>query len=216
MLYLFLDESGDLGFDFVNKKPSAYFVITVMTVDGKDDCMKIKLAIKRTLKKLNSRKGKKRFIQELKGSDTTISVKKYFYEKCKDIEFGIYSLILKKKKVSKNLTSKKTKLYNHIACILFDNVPMENTKMGIEFIMDKCKRKIEIKEFNDYILQHLKSRIATNLPIYFDHSDSKCVIELQATDLFSWGIFRKYSKKDTEWYQIFSEQKIKFEDFYGE
>ncbi len=29
MLYLYLDESGDLGFDFVNKKPTKHFVISI-------------------------------------------------------------------------------------------------------------------------------------------------------------------------------------------
>lgn len=28
-MYLYLDESGDLGFDFENKKPSRFFVITI-------------------------------------------------------------------------------------------------------------------------------------------------------------------------------------------
>ena len=37
MLYLFLDESGDLGFDFVQKKPSNYFVIAILTVKGSNN-----------------------------------------------------------------------------------------------------------------------------------------------------------------------------------
>ena len=32
MLHLFLDESGDLGFDFVNKKPSKFFTITILVL----------------------------------------------------------------------------------------------------------------------------------------------------------------------------------------
>ena len=35
MLFLYLDESGDLGFDFVNKKPSRYFVVTVLAVQDR-------------------------------------------------------------------------------------------------------------------------------------------------------------------------------------
>ncbi|MEK6700308.1 MAG: hypothetical protein AABZ10_14850 [Nitrospirota bacterium] len=35
MLYLYLDESGDLGFDFFAKKPSKYFTVTVLAVSGK-------------------------------------------------------------------------------------------------------------------------------------------------------------------------------------
>lgn len=34
MLYLYLDESGDLGFDFVTKKPSEFFTICVLAVKG--------------------------------------------------------------------------------------------------------------------------------------------------------------------------------------
>lgn len=30
MWYLYLDESGDLGFDFVNKKPSKFFTVTII------------------------------------------------------------------------------------------------------------------------------------------------------------------------------------------
>ena len=29
-MIIYLDESGDLGFDFENKQPSRYFVITVL------------------------------------------------------------------------------------------------------------------------------------------------------------------------------------------
>lgn len=31
-MYLYLDESGDLGFDFVNKKPSGFFIITLLGI----------------------------------------------------------------------------------------------------------------------------------------------------------------------------------------
>ena len=37
MLYLYLDENGDLGFDFVNKKPSAFFTICVLAIKGRDN-----------------------------------------------------------------------------------------------------------------------------------------------------------------------------------
>jgi len=34
MWYLYMDESGDLGFDFVNKKPSKFFTITIVGFNG--------------------------------------------------------------------------------------------------------------------------------------------------------------------------------------
>ncbi len=214
MLYLYLDESGDLGFDFVQKKPSAYFVVTIMYVYGNENRKKIKFAVRRTLKKLNSRKGKKRIVEELKGTDTTIEVKKYFYGQLKDVEFGIYSIILNKKRVFKDLTFNKERLYNYVSRILFDKLPVTTAKQALELVCDKCKAKPEIKEFNDYVLKHLQARVDPKLPIYFNHHDSKDVLELQATDLFSWGIFRKYCRKDIEWYQIFAKERVKFEEIY--
>lgn len=215
MLYLFLDESGDLGFDFVQKKPSKYFVVTILYVKGEQNRRKIKLAVKRTLKKLNSRKGKQRIVQELKGVDTTFNVKKYFYERVKNVEFGIYTIILNKRRVFQNLTFDKERLYNFISRLLFENVPVENSQTGLELILDKCKAKPEIKEFNDYVLSNLQARIDPKIPVYFNHLDSKVVPELQATDLFSWGMFRKYEKQDLQWYKIFFDDgKVQFEDIY--
>ncbi len=36
---------------------------------------------------------------------------------------------------------------------------------------------------------------------------------LQAVDVFSWGIFRKYERKDKEWFDIFRE-KVKYDSVY--
>jgi hypothetical protein len=41
MLFLYLDESGDLGFDFVNKKPSKFFVVTILAVKGYEENRKL-------------------------------------------------------------------------------------------------------------------------------------------------------------------------------
>lgn len=37
MWYLYLDESGDLGFDFVRKKPSRFFTVTILLVEGMEN-----------------------------------------------------------------------------------------------------------------------------------------------------------------------------------
>ena len=84
MWFLYLDESGDLGFDFVNKKPSKFFTITILAISGIDknraliNC--VKCTINRKLYK------KKNNASELKGSKTSLEVKKYFYERCKNIK----------------------------------------------------------------------------------------------------------------------------------
>jgi len=41
MSFIFLDESGDLGFDFAKKKTSSVFVITFLFVNHKDPIERI-------------------------------------------------------------------------------------------------------------------------------------------------------------------------------
>ena len=51
MWYLYLDESGDLGFDFVNKKPSKYFTVAILLVKGGADNLRLLKAVKKTVKR---------------------------------------------------------------------------------------------------------------------------------------------------------------------
>ncbi len=126
MWYLYLDESGDLGFDFVNKKPSKFFTVTILALSCRDANRKLIKAAKITLRrKLNDAKHRKRIVYELKGTGTTMEVKKYFYEEVKNIKFGIYSITLNKKKVYERLTKNKSRVYNYISRKVLDKIPFE-------------------------------------------------------------------------------------------
>jgi hypothetical protein len=85
--YLYLDESGDLGFDLVNKKSSKFFTVCILLIRNNDYKRKIVKSVKRTLrKKLNPKNKRNRIVQELKGTFTTIEIKKYFYSKVADLK----------------------------------------------------------------------------------------------------------------------------------
>lgn len=76
MWYLYLDESGDLGFDFVNKKPSKFFTVAILAVNGIENNRKLIKGVKVALRrKLNPKKHRRRIVQEIKGKDTTLDVK---------------------------------------------------------------------------------------------------------------------------------------------
>jgi hypothetical protein len=54
MWYLYLDESGDLGFDFVNKKPSKFFTVAILAIAGQQANRKLIKSVKVVLRrKLN-------------------------------------------------------------------------------------------------------------------------------------------------------------------
>lgn len=209
MIYLYLDESGDLGFDFFAKKPSKYFTVTVMMVRGMENRKRISKAVKRTLQKKLSKQRE----GELKGSKTSIEVKKCFYRHVEPVPFEIYSLTLNKRRVYDQLAQKKERLYNFIARMVLDKIPYENASTRISLVIDRSKSKNEIKEFNDYLVQQLSGKIDPKVPLNINHHLSHEDHPLQAVDLFSWGIFRKHEKNDREWFNVFKD-KIKYEDIY--
>lgn len=207
MWYLYLDESGDLGFDFADKSPSKYFTICILVITQREAFKKFGSAIKKTLyRKLN--KPKKSRLYEIKGSHTSITVKRYFWNQIKNCNFGIYAITMNKKRISEKLSLKKERIYNFLARQVIDQIPLEQTTTRIQIVVDKSKAGVEIAAFNDYIFRQLESRINPQIPINIDHSSSHEDSVLQAVDLFAWGIFRKYEKKDGEWYNIFQDKVL--------
>ena len=78
MKWLYLDESGDLGFGFINKKPSKYFTICILMVNDRNSFVQIEKAVLKTIRnKLKKRKNDPPYV--LKGSKTDIKVKRYFF-----------------------------------------------------------------------------------------------------------------------------------------
>lgn len=213
MWYLYLDESGDLGFDFVNKKPSKFFTITILALSSQGANRQLLKAVKTVMRrKINYSKSKKRQAEELKGTGTTFEIKKYFFDKLKDVKFGIYSITLNKKMVYKRLTENKPKVYNYIARRVLDQIPFEkNDGSRVELIIDKSMAKIEIVEFNKYIRSQLEGRLSVNTPLDIYHWLSHNSNGIQAADLFCWGIFQKYERQDHKWFDIFKE-KVKFDE----
>jgi len=214
LLYLYVDESGDLGFDFVTKRPSRFFTVCILAVNGMQNTKKITKAVQRTLRrKVNPKNKRRRIVHELKGSSTTLQVKKYFFQSVKDVDFYIYALTLNKKRVYQDLVTDKSRIYNWVTRLLLDNLDFSHAMARITLVLDKSKSKREIKEFNSYIKRQLEERIDPRIPLNIEHKDSVKVLPLQAADLFSWGIFRKYERKDTTWFKIF-QAKVGFDSVY--
>jgi hypothetical protein len=208
MLYLYLDESGDLGFDFFAKKPSKYFTVTILSVSGIENNRRLIKAVRKTIRrKLPQRQS------ELKGAKDSIRIKEYFYRQASALPFNIYAVTLNKRRVYDSLAQQKDRVYNFIARNVLDRIPVENASTRIQVIIDKSKSKKESIEFNDYIIRHLKGRIDPQVPLDIYHWPSHQNMGLQAVDMFSWGIFRKYEKRNYEWYNIFKE-KVKYDSIY--
>lgn len=202
-MFLYLDESGDLGFDFENKNPSRYFVVTLLQSHTHKP---IKNAVTRTLRRTNKLL-KKEPLPELKGANIKLRQKLYFYQQlsnCQD--WHLYTAILDKKRLLLNTgkPENKDRLYNIIAHTALEQIVFPKNVDFINLIVDRSKSKTEIQLFNNYIKQHLETQVPLKTTINITHEFSHSNAGLQAVDLFCWGISRKYEHHDTSWYDVFS------------
>jgi len=223
LYYLYLDESGDLGHYTESPGASKYFVITVLEVINDKDKKAIEKAVERTLKnKLHKRHSSKTsLITELKATNTTFAVKQHFYRQVEKIPFHlyavildkIYAVILDKTLFGNHLQFNHNRIYRFITHLVIKSLPLETATTRALFVLDQRMGGAAIQEFNKLLRLQIESQLPPQVSLFIDHRNSNAMRPLQAVDLFSWGIYRKYEAGDTRWYDVFRE-KIKFERIY--
>lgn len=199
MAYIFLDESGDLGFDFSKKKTTKYFLVTLLFVENKRPIEKLISKLYSNLRK--KYKIKSGVLHASKEEPVTCSrfCKKIIEKDCK-----IMTIYLNKKRVYTKLQNEKAVLYNYVVNILLDRIATKkfiNKGVPINFI---ASRRETSKFLNLNFKNYLENQVRSNhkLPITVKiktPAEEKC---LQAVDFVSWSIFRKYEYGDDSYYNI--------------
>lgn len=215
-MFIFLDESGDLGFDFTKPKTSRFFVITLLVCHDKLAQDGFRSAVERTIKnKLNHKKNKNRIVQELKGAHTAPAIKQYFRRQLPADGWSVYSVTLNKCRVDPHLKTKagKQKLYNFLARFILEKVHFPEDASRVGLVVDRCKNREEIRDFNQYVANQLQALLPLNTRLDIDHLGSHESPGLQAVDMFCWGFARKDEAQDKEWYDLYRD-KVRFETIY--
>ena len=213
MFYLFLDESGDLGFDFNKVRTTKHFVVTVLSLPSTEAKRAMEKAVERTIK-LKIRRGKKSLPAiELKGSRATQPVKAYFYRQLSSLDFSVFAIVVDKRKLPMLMTESKARLYNHLARRIIGRIPLDQAQDRVFITLDRNKALLEFQSFNRFLLMHLEGAVDPKIPIEIFHADSAATKCLQAVDMLSSGFFHKYEWNNSEWYDHFA-GKIKFEELY--
>jgi len=213
MIYVYLDESGDLWFDFENKSPSDFFTITIVIIKGIQTNKSLKKEIEIVIKrKLNTKKSK-RYVSEIKWSRTNISIKKYLYKRIKNYDFDVYSITFNKRNVKESLIKNKSRLYNYFVRLLIDQVDLSSVENRLTIVLDKSKNKEQIKDCNDYLIRNIESKVSLDVEVDILHEDSTVIKQLQLADIFCYWFFEKYNKNNTDWLDEFKD-KVKFDDLY--
>lgn len=203
MAYIFLDESGDLGFE--KKGSSRWFIFTVALTSHH---RRIEKVIKSIRKKLRQ---KHHHLSELHAYHADESTRRLVLQKLASIEdLKILCIILNKKKVYIDLKNQKNYLYNYTANILLDRLYSKaivslNDPLMICIDRKDTNKKIR-QNFQTYLEASLKKKRAGKISVVLRGShEDKC---LQAVDFISWAIFRKYEWSDSAYYELIKDKII--------
>ncbi|OGY77237.1 MAG: hypothetical protein A2249_02845 [Candidatus Jacksonbacteria bacterium RIFOXYA2_FULL_44_7] len=196
MVYIFLDESGDIGF---KKSSSKWFVFTIAMTSDVRTLERVTKKVWRTLKK------KHKSLGELHASHEKDITRKRMLKQLSEIDdLKILCVVLNKQKVYVDLQNQKNFLYNYIANILLDRLhtkKMLKQKETIHLFIDRKDTKKRLREnFIHYLTNSIKKRHngLFSIELHLSHENKS----LQAVDFISWAIFRKYEYGDYEFYEI--------------
>ena len=196
MSYIFLDESGDLGF---RKLSSKWFLFTIAISSRPRTLERIVKKIWRPLKKKHKKLGE---LHAYRADDIT---RKRMLKKLSETDdLKVLCVILNKAKVYVDLRNQKNYLYNYTANILLDRLHSNNAfdpNESIHLFIDRKDTKKKLREnFIDYLTDSMKKRHGGLFKVELHSSyENK---SLQAVDFISWAIFRKYERGDYEFYEI--------------
>jgi len=196
MAYIFLDESGDLGF---KKTSSKWFLFTIAMVSDPRSLERIVKKVWRPLKKKHKRLG------ELHAYHANDITRRRMLKGLSEVpDLRVLCIILNKEKVYVELQNQKNYLYNYTANILLDRLHTKeilSAKDHIELYTDRKDTKKYLREnFTQYLTNSMQRRRdgTFGVTLHTSHENRS----LQAVDFISWAIFRKYEKNDFEFYEI--------------
>ena len=201
-MYIFLDESGDLGF---KKSSSNWFIFTIAITGNLRSLEKVIKKVWRHLRKKHKGLGELHASNE---KNTTRRRVLRLLSKADDLK--ILCIVLNKEKVYIDLQNQKEYLYNYTANLLLDrlhNKELIPANEPINLYIDRKDTKKYLREnFVGYLTESMKKRrnAVFNVKLHSSHENKS----LQAVDFISWAIFRKYERSDYEFYEIIKDKIV--------
>ena len=201
MAYIFMDESGDLGFNEQKEKTSKNFIIAFLFSQNKNILDKIVKKVFNALPQNIKKKHSGTFHCYKEQPNVRLKLLSLLKDK-KDISIMI--IRLNKGNVWTDLRQEKSILYNYVVNILLNRVFSKKLipiKDKIVFIQSQREtNKLLNLNFKQYISQQVKKNHGVELVVEIKRpSEEKA---LQIVDFVSWGVFRKYEHNDDTYYNI--------------
>ena len=187
--FIYLDESGDLGF---KKGSTKYFVISFIAMDTKTN-----LILKRKIKKVKKRHKIGKDV-EIKANKSNHSLRVDVLKEICSLPIEIYSITTKKQGINKSLRKDTNIFYNYMVNLIL--VPyIERSKIGnlcliADLRINKVSKGMRFGDYLKYKLLFENNLYKIKLDIIY--LDSFTSYGLQAVDFIANSIFKSYEQAD--------------------
>ena len=193
-MYVYLDESGDLGF---GQGGSRYFTIAFVVV--KDPFHFIR-CVKETKIKHNIPRN-----VELKGNTTREVIKEDLLSKIHKLDIEVHAITVRKKNVEPKLREDANILYNYMVGLLLVERILAETA-GARVCINVDRRVISITsgfKFNEYLrYKTWYEGRRQDIDLEINHRDSHRDYAIQGIDVICNSIFRKYNSNNYKLFNI--------------
>ena len=205
MVYLYIDESGDLGFSGTG---SEYFVITCIRIKDEKTNVLYKGIIKEVRQAVLKKKSKK--LSELKFSNSSLLIRERFLTRAAKLDIEVFSLIIKKEFTQQKLKDNLPILYSYLIRVIIDRAVTPSN--DIHICLDKCMSTSQMENFQTYIQTEFYFRFKEVPKLKIIHENSNCNEALQVTDFICGAFGYKYNtahvKGDFEHYTNLIKGKV--------
>lgn len=206
MAYIFLDESGDLGFDFTKKKTSKYFIVTCLFVKESRPVEKIVQKIFANFSKTEV-KNHGGTLHAFKERPVT---RQRLLSSLNEKDISVISIYLNKSKVYTKFHDEKHVLYNFVSNILLDRIytkkliPIDNPVVLVASRRET--NKFLNQNFCDYLSNQVNGNHKVSISVEIKTpQERKC---LQVVDCVSWALFRKREHGDESYANLIKSKVI--------
>ncbi len=194
MMYVYLDESGDLGFGQGGTK---YFTIAFVVAENP-------VPFRRCVKSIKVKYDIPRDV-ELKGYTTRESIKADLLNRFAKLDIEVHAITVRKKNVEPKLQRDTNIFYNYMVGLsLVERILQEPPNS--EVIINIDKRIISITsgaKFDEYLrLKTWYERERQDIELKIYHIDSQKSHAIQGIDIICNSIFRKYNSNNYKLFNI--------------
>jgi len=197
-MYVYLDESGDLGF---GQGGTRYFTIAFVTTENP-------VPFRRCVKRVKLKYHIPRDV-ELKGNTTREIIKEDLLNRFAKLDIEVHAITVKKANVEPKLRKDSNILYNYMVGLSLVDRILEEPK-DAKVVINVDRRVISITSgfnFNEYLrykIWYERERQDINLEI--QHLDSHEAYAIQGIDVICNSLFKKYNSNNYKLFNIIQDK----------